>query len=300
MSRLHWAALAMQGGIGGKTVTGLLKHFGSLEEALAASHDQLIRIPGIGPRTAEAICSIELGRAEEQITLLKECGVQVVTWEDTQYPGALLRSDDAPPVLFVRGITSPQDDQSIAVVGTRQPSAAGHQAAWRLAEAMAGRGWTIVSGLAIGIDTAAHEGALAAGGRTLCVLGSGVLNVYPRRNVSLADRISAAGAVLAEVPPHAQVSAQSLVARNRITSGLSRAVFVIESAQDSGSMTTARRALAQGRRVYMIADNSTGVQDVLARGAVLLPPAQIDFDALHHQLSTLSTRPPHAEQPSLF
>lgn len=292
MSRLHWVALATAAGVGGRTITRLLQHFGSLEEVLAAPPAALRGVPGVGPQTAAAIAAIDLPAVEAQLAGWEAGGVGVVTWEDAGYPRALLRTPDAPPVLFHRGELLPEDDRAVAIVGTRQPSRRGEALARQMASELARHGWVIVSGLAIGIDTAAHRGALEAGGRTLAVLGSGVENVYPRRAVSLAAQVATSGAVLSELQPGAGVSRQTLIARNRITSGLCRAVIVVQSQADSGSVNTARWAWKQGRAVFAVAGNEA----LLAQGAEPIPAGGIDWDDLAARLAGVEIRPPVIEE----
>ena len=215
---------------------------------------QLQQVSGVGPKTAAAITQIDLDQVEADLTQFKQAGLITITWEDRDnYPTNLLRADDAPPVLYVKGDLSPSDTRAVAIVGTRQPDQSAALFAHNLAFELASRGWTIVSGLALGIDTAAHRGALAAKGRTLAVLGSGLLKVYPDQNIHLAGDISESGALLSELHPHTTVSAQNLIARNRITSGLSKAVIVVQAHDDSGSVSTARRAWKQGRAVFAAA-----------------------------------------------
>ncbi|GAB4473807.1 MAG: hypothetical protein Kow00124_13140 [Anaerolineae bacterium] len=293
MSKLHWAALSTAARLGGRTVTRLLQHFGSLEAALGATEEELRQIAGIGPAAARAIKSIDLAVFEVQIAAAAREGIQIVTWEDAGYPSLLLHSSDAPPVLYVRGALSPADSRAVAVVGTRSPGPDSADLAHQIAYELAARGWTIVSGLAIGIDTAAHQGALRAGGRTLAVLGSGLRAIYPQRNVPLAEAIMGSGALLAEVHPDAPITPQTLVARNRITSGLSRAVIVVQSEKDSGSLATARRAWQQGRRVYaVLGSEGSGLDDLVRQGAMPLQPDQIDWDALSKEIDGLEIRPP--------
>ncbi len=295
MSKLHWAALTTAARLGGRTVTRLLRHFGSLEAVFSASEEELRHIAGIGPAAAQAIRSIDLAAFEAQIAAAMREGIQLVTWEDARYPPLLLRSPDAPPVLYVRGTLYPADSHAVAVVGTRSPGPASAHLAHQIACELAARGWTIVSGLAIGIDTAAHQGALHAGGRTLAVLGSGLRAIYPQRNIPLAEAVAESGALVAEVYPDAPITPQTLVARNRITSGLSRAVIVVQSERDSGSVVTARRAWQQGRRVYaVLGSEGSGLDDLVEQGAVPLEPGQIDWDALSEEIDGLEISPPDA------
>lgn len=284
MSKLHWAALATTPHIGGKTITRLLGHFGSLEAALQATPEQLLQVRSVGPRIAQAIYDIDLEAVRRDLEHLEQEGGHILTWDDAAYPTLLLRTAEAPPVLFVRGQPPQQDTQTVAVVGTRQPASRSLEIAHELTVNLAQRGWTIVSGLALGIDTAAHTGALEAEGRTVAVLGSGVLEVYPQRNNQLAEEIIANGAILSEQHPLSTVSPQTLIARNRITSGLSKAVIVVQSEDDSGSIATARRARQQGRRVYAVTGSQAGGNSLVEQGASPINPERIDWDALTQEL----------------
>ncbi len=259
-------------------MTALLRHFGSVEAVLAASAQELMRVRGVGPQTAAAICNLNVAAVEDELTRFAAQGIAVLTWEDAEYPANLLHCTDAPPVLFVRGALTPQDGRAAAIIGTRTPAPESARLAERTAAMLAERGWTIVSGLALGIDAAAHYGALQAGGRTLAVLGSGVASVYPSAHKQLAEAIAQQGALLSEVHPLATVSRQSLIARNRITSGLSRAVILVQSGgADSGSMSTVRRALEQGRAVLSIGDGNADLPEV---GVEVLTPADLEGRAL--------------------
>ncbi|MEJ2149510.1 MAG: DNA-processing protein DprA [Chloroflexota bacterium] len=289
--KAHWVALATTARIGGKTITRLLAQFGSLEAALAASTDELTQVPRIGPQTAEAIHAIDMRQVEADLVRMARVGIQVVTWEEPIYPSNLLGCDDAPPVLFMRGAFTEQDKKAVAIVGTRTPSDLGEDLAYQLGYELACRQWTIVSGLAIGIDTAAHQGALDAGGRTFAVLGSGLGNVYPHRNREMAWVIAKRGVVMAEVHPSAKVSPQNLVARNRITSGLSKAVIVVEAEKDSGSLNTARRAWKQGRRVFTVAHSAAGCDELIAAGAETISREWLDWDAFSTYLTIELPKP---------
>lgn len=285
MSKAHWVAFALVGGVGGKTITRLLTHFGSLEAALEASPEVLMQIPHIGQTTANAIAQINIPQVEALCARFEQAGIRVITWEDSAlYPPNLLLCDDAPPVLFTRGTPQPSDSRAVAIIGTRTPRPESAALAQTLAYELTIRGWTIVSGLALGIDAAAHQGALDAKGRTLAVLGSGLMRMYPPANHELAHRIVDAGMLLSELHPDEKVSPQHLIARNRITSGLSRAVIVVQSGEDSGSMSTARRARQQGRTVFAVLGGDAGCDSLLADGALPIEPASLDFDALHEQL----------------
>jgi DNA processing protein len=294
MSKVHWVALAMTGRVGGKTITRLLRHFGSLGAVLDASMEELLAVPHIGRATAAAIRKIDMQRIEAECSQLAHEGINILTWEDTKlYPNnLLLNCDESPPVLFSRGMPHLTDSRAVAVVGTRTPRHDSAALTHKIAYELARRGWIIVSGLALGIDSAAHRGALEAGGRTLAVLGSGLRRVYPPAHDDLAGEIAQCGAVLSELHPDEQVSPQTLIARNRITSGLSRAVIVVQSGEDSGSMSTARRAWQQGRTVFAVLGGDAGCDQLLANGAHPLDPATLDYDALSDQLDKVMIRDP--------
>jgi DNA processing protein len=302
--RAAWVALALVGGVGGRTVTRLLRRFGSLEAALAAPQDALLAVPGVGPHTARAIAAADLPAAADALAALAADGVRALTWGDAAYPANLLYTLDAPPVLFVRGALAAADSRAVAVVGTRSPTARSAELAHTLACGLARLGWTVVSGLALGIDAAAHRGALSAGGRTLAALGSGVLSVYPARHADLAAEVAAQGALLCEVHPHARVSRPALIARNRITSGLSRAVIVVQSSEDSGSLNTAHWARKQGRAVFAIVGGGQGGDALIEAGATPLDPDRLDLDALSAQLDAAplpdQRADPTADQPPLI
>lgn len=288
MSKAHWVALATSARIGGKTITRLLSHFGGLEAVFDATPEQLMSIKQVGQQTASAIARVDLSLVEADLKTLQEHGITVLTWEDAAYPANLLHCGDAPPVLFVRGDLSPADSHAVAVVGTRQPSPRRAAFARQLAHELGKHGWTIISGLALGIDTAAHQGALDAGTRTLAVLGSGLERLYPPANTRLAEQVTHSGALLAEVHPRTTVSPQNLMARNRITSGLSRAVIVIEAQTDGGSVSTARRAWQQDRAVFAVAGSDAGCEGLIRDGAEVISPEGTDWDELSKRLELCS------------
>ncbi len=235
-----------------------------------------------GDRTSRRFPSLrEVGH---EVASLSDEGVQVVTWDDEEYPTNLRLVRDAPPVLFVRGDLCPEDAAAVAIVGTRQPTEKAAALAETLAYELARRGLTIVSGLALGIDAAAHRGALRAdGGRTLAVLGSGLRIIHPRENASLADEIAGRGALLSELHPNTPPRGQSLMARDHIIAGLCRAVIVVEAGEKSGSLDTAGRARAQGRLLFAI-PGSPGTDSLLASGAEHLDAETADLDNLAERI----------------
>ncbi len=272
--------LACLPGVGSRARRDLLAHFGSPEAVLAASPAALASVPGVGRRLAKAIPGqADTTAADAVLDLCLERDVGILLEGSAGYPPLLARISDAPGLLFVRGSIQPCDSLAIAIVGSRHATAYGRRIAWQLAGGLARAGYTIVSGLARGIDAAAHRGALDAGGRTLAVLGSGVLNIYPPEHADLADEIVARGAVLAEVPPQAAPQAGCFPQRNRIVSGLSLGVIVVEAAERSGALITARLAGEQGREVFAVpgpidARLSRGCHGLIRDGAHLTETAQ--------------------------
>lgn len=267
----QWVALSLIPHLGGRTIDRLIAHFGTLDAIYAASEDALRAVRGIGPTFAVAIQALDVPRTQAAIAVWQADGIAILLRDDATYPDALRGVDDAPPVLFVRGALAARDQRAIAIIGTRRPSAHARQHAQRLAAALAEAGWTVVSGMAAGIDAAAHAGALDAGGRTLAVLGCGVRVAYPPEHRLLAQHIAANGALLSEVHPDAAPNGPALVARNRLVSGLSRAVVVIETGATGGSLHTVRFAQAQGVPVLALDTSAPGNRQLIADGAPALP-----------------------------
>lgn len=276
--RAGWIALAVEARVGGVTLTRLLERFGSVAGVFAAAQSDLTAVRGVGPLTAQAIGDIDLTAFEGELAQWGAEGIATLTWLDASFPTALLHCTDAPPVLFVRGDLRPDDARAVAIVGTREPGEESLELAHRLGRTFALHDWTVVSGLALGIDAAAHRGALAGHGRTLAVLACGLTRVYPAAHRALAHEVVTHGALLSESHPASSVSRQSLVARNRITTGLSRAVIVVETGEQGGSMSAARRAFEQGRTVYAVA-GSSGCDALIESGARVLEPG-FDLDVL--------------------
>lgn len=284
MSKLHWLAIATLPGIGGATARKLIERFGSVEAAFAAPDEELLRVPRFTAEVVARLRAVSLDVLEAELASLADEGLHVVTWDDEDYPANLRPVHDASPVLFVRGELCPTDAQAVAIVGTRQPTSQGVAVAEKLARELAGRGLTVVSGLALGIDTAAHRGALqVTGGRTLAVLGSGLRVIHPRENVTLAEAIACRGALLSELHPDTPPRGPSLMARDRILSGLSRAVIVVEAREKSGSLDTATKACRQGRLLFAV-PGSPGTQALLAGDAEPLDPQTSDLDRLSQRI----------------
>ena len=272
--RTLWVALSLSPHIGAATLTHLLRHFDNdLPAICAASSAELRRAPSIGAAIAREIKRIDPDAVARDIKRWQAMGVRILTPSDRDFPQPLLATAGYPPTLFVRGACweSAFWDSAIAIVGTRHPSSAAKQLTLQLALKLARCGRVIVSGLALGIDAAAHSGALAAQGATVAVLGSGALNVYPPQNKPIAERIMVNGALISELNPAANANAQRLVSRNRIISGLSRALVVVESDADAGAMHTARFAREQDRPVFTFPFPAKGNQELIKTGAALLP-----------------------------
>lgn len=279
-------ALCLTPGIGGVTLRALLARFGDVETILSASVEELQETPGVGPRIAAAIQMISVPQIAEALQRWQQDGIQLLTWSHLDYPDRLHLLHDAPPVLFYRGMLLPDDDRAVGIVGTRSPTPQARRLAEHMGFELAKRGWTVVSGLAWGVDFAAHSGAVR-GGRTIAITGSGVHAPLPGSKQTLAAQITGSGAILAEVHPDAAPTRTALVARNRLISGMSRAVIVIEAGENSGSMYTARFAYKQGRPIFSVDNGSAGNKKLLENGAFPLTADFSDWDGLHEHLNAL-------------
>jgi len=228
------------------------------------------------PGLTEKLAVVQQGRSfANEIARLQATGTSVVTLGDGDYPQALHWIPEPPPVLYIRGTLRREDSLAVAVVGSRKPSPYGQLAAQRLSAELAQYGFTVVSGLARGIDSLAHRGALQAGGRTIAVLGSGINVVYPPEHRRLYDAISAQGAVVSEFPYDTKPDRWNFPRRNRIISGLALGILVVEASDQSGSLHTARHALEQGREVFAVpgridVPSSRGTNNLIKRGAKLV------------------------------
>ncbi|MCP4247523.1 MAG: DNA-protecting protein DprA [bacterium] len=250
---LHYLRLKQADGVGPIIVRRLVEHFGDIENVLAASPEQLAEVDGVGLHRARAIAGARSDNGvEEEIARAADQGVRIVCPEDRDYPAQLEHVPDPPLCLYLRGRLEPGDAVAIAIVGSRRCTHYGCEQARRFAAALAGAGFTIVSGLARGIDGHAHQGALAAGGRTLAVLGNGLTRIYPPEHAALAGQVEAAGALLSELPLDAAPEAKNFPGRNRIITGLCLGVIVIEAARRSGALITARLASEYNREVFAL------------------------------------------------
>ena len=256
MTRLEAClALNLISGMGPVRLRRLLDVLGTPENILRASTDRLQAAEGIGPELARRIAGWEADvDLAGEIARMEEAGVHAVTTEDDAYPKPLKEIYDPPIVLYVWGELTDRDARAVGVVGSRRPSIYGLETAKKFSHHLALAGWTVVSGLARGIDTVSHQGALAApDGRTIAVLGCGLGTIYPPENFALAERIASGhGAVITEFPMAMRPDKQTFPMRNRIISGLSRGVLVVEAGENSGALISAHQAAEQGRTVFAV------------------------------------------------
>jgi DNA processing protein len=273
-------------GVGPLTSKSLLERFGTASKVLSASMGALKEHPGVGTKVAERIASARREQDPQvELERCKQAGVKIVVRGSPSYPKMLLRIDDPPLLLYVKGELAESDQLSIAVVGARRATPYGLRMAERLAGSLARVGLTVVSGMARGIDAAAHRGAIQAGGRTIAVLGNGLGSVYPPEHGDLAAEIASHGALLSEFPMLLQSLAGLFPQRNRVIAGLCLGVLVVEAAPRSGSLLTATHAMEQNREVFAVpgpADslNSRGCHALIRDGATLVESAEDVLEAL--------------------
>ncbi len=273
-------------GVGPARLARLIAHCGSVEAAWRADALDLA-MAGLDSRSSAALLA-----ARPQIDLDAEleraarAGATLLSIADPAYPRLLREAPGAPPLIYVRGSLGPADDWAVAVVGTRAPSSYGREAAHRLSHDLARRGATVVSGMALGVDSVAHAAALEAGGRTVAVLGSGVDLPYPERNRGLAERIVAQGALVSDYPLGTRPVAMNFPPRNRLISGLSLGTLVVEAGERSGALITVEFALEQGREVFAVpghifSQQSAGTHRLLRDGATLVTGADDILESLN-------------------
>ena len=241
-------------GVGANRMRLLVTHFGSPTAVLAATPRELIRVQGIDKKLASSIAHFKEGKkfVDDQLSLLNKVNGRIVTLWDDEYPEYLRKIYDPPPLLFVRGRIERNDTYAIAIVGTRHATAYGKHIAERFAEELSGKGITIVSGLARGIDTIAHHAALKAGGRTIAVIGSSIDIIYPSENRKLVAGIEENGAVVSEFFMGTKPDPGNFPRRNRIISGMSLGTLIVETAENGGAMITASTTLDQNRELFCI------------------------------------------------
>jgi DNA processing protein len=298
-SLYHWVALSMAPGVGCVLFKRLVEAFGSPAAVFQAPAKALEVVEGVGPKAARAIRNFDWSdRVNRELEHMKEIGGNWITWEDDAYPVNLKNIYDPPPLLYVRGSLLPQDQTAVAVVGSRNPTQYGKGAAERIGRGLAQAGVTVVSGLARGVDSFAHRGTLSGGGRTLAVLGCGLDVVYPPENEDLYEQVASQGAVISEFPLGTRPEGDHFPIRNRIISGLSLGVVVVEATIRSGSLITARFALDQGRDVFALPGNvdsrrSEGTNELIKQGAKLVIRLEDILEEIPRvQLDSLPEKPP--------
>ena len=292
-----WLALTRVKGLGCVSFKKLAGHFVDPTESLSASAAELSRVDGLDGKAIDGLLSFnDWDEVEREVRRASEAGVQIIPFGSPIYPARLRTIADPPPCLYLKGEFRPEDDKAVAVVGTRSASDYGRRVARDLCRGLVSLGFTVVSGMARGIDGAAHDMALSAGGRTIAVLGSGVDRAYPPEHEKLYHRISDRGAVISELPIGSRPLAFNFPARNRLISGLSIGVVVVEATEKSGSLITAALALEQGREVFAVpgevgASRSRGGHRLIQQGAKLVQSVEDIIEEIAPQLARSGVRP---------
>ena len=282
----QWLKLIRAEGIGPVIFTKLLKRYGSTDKILGASVSELTKVNGIGPKIAEHIAATrDLFDASSEIELAHKLNVWIININDSRYPPALKQIYDPPPVLYIKGNLIRQDNLAISIVGSRQCSLYGQEQSSRLSHFLGSAGFTICSGMARGIDTAAHQGALSSGGRTIAVQGCGLGHIFPPENKRLFELITESGACISELPLNYEPIAKNFPPRNRIIAGLSLATIVVEAGLRSGALLTAEAAMDYNREVMAVPGKidsplSKGAHKLIKQGAKLVESVEDVMDAL--------------------
>src|SRR5438477_5990785 len=266
--------------VGPVRLRGLLEHFGDAPAILSATRHQLLQVRSIGEETADAIVNWEKGAdLNSELKRIAEFGCRILIQSDPEYPEMLRQIYDPPIVIYVKGDVSPKDKNAVAMVGSRMTTHYGIETARRLAYQLGYLGVTVVSGGARGIDSAAHQGALSANGRTVAVLGTGINLVFPPENAELFERIAANGAVITQFPFNRPADKQTFPIRNRIVAGMTLGTLVVEANLTSGALITANFAIEYGRQVFAVpgridSPRSKGCHDLIKKGAKLCEGAE--------------------------
>ena len=286
-----WLALGRIRGVGGVSFKKITARFADPAAVFRASAAELAEIEGLHRELIHSIANFnDWAEIDKEIQRARAAGIKMIPFSDAAYPASLRAIADPPPLLYVKGELRDNDSRAIAIVGSRSASDYGRRIARDLARGLASFGFTVVSGMARGIDGMAHESALQAGGRTLAVLGSGVDHAYPPEHEMLYRRISENGAVISELPMGARPIAFNFPARNRLISGLSLGVVVVEATEKSGSLITASLAAEQGREVFAVpgeagASRSRGSHRLIRQGAKLVETVEDIIEEIAPQLS---------------
>jgi DNA processing protein len=302
-SLIDWLALYHAPGIGPASFHQLLEQFRDPADVLNASSRQLQQF-GLPDSSIDALRHPDSRAIERDLEWQAQPGNRILTCRDPDYPALLREISDPPPLLYIHGNLQVLQEPQLAMVGSRNPTAAGRQTAIDFARHLSAAGLVITSGLALGIDAAGHQGALDAGAPTIAVMGTGLDRVYPARNRELAHQIAGVGALVSEFPPGTPPRAEHFPRRNRIISGLSIGTLVVEAAIRSGSLISARYALEQGREVFAIPGSihnplARGCHHLIRQGAKLVETAQDIMDELGALASALDFTATHATLPQL-
>jgi DNA processing protein len=288
-------------GLGAVLFQRVIDTFGDLDAAIAAGPEQWSKVRGIGPKVLEGLRAVTDTMIDEELALAEAHNVKLMTPDDETFPPALKQITDCPPLLYVRGRLEVADAVAIGVVGSRNCTHYGLEQAGRFGELLAQAGFSVVSGGARGIDTAAHRGALTVGGRTVAVMGCGLAQTYPPENDKLFEQIVAEdrGAILSELPMGMEIRAGHFHSRNRIISGMSLGVLVVEAARRSGSLITARQAAEQNREVFAIPGHvdspmSGGTNQLIREGAILTTCLDDMLEHLGQVGETIEAQQTHA------
>jgi len=284
---LDWVSLSFVPGLGDVGIRSLVSYFGSADRVLLATHKDLVNGAGLKSDVADHLIDRDavLSRAEEELEQLERFGGKALCLADENYPKLLRQINRSPVVLYTVGQQELFDCPCVAIVGSRAATTYGRQSSYRLAENLASRSVTVVSGLALGIDTQAHAGSLSVSGSTIAVLGCGLDVVYPYQNRKLYEQIRADGLLVSEYPLHTRPDGFRFPARNRIIAGLSLGVVIVEAARKSGSLITASMALEEGREIFAVPGRidsfkSAGTHWLLQQGAKLVQSVDDIFEEL--------------------
>jgi DNA processing protein len=300
-------ALHLVPGLGPRLTKALLERFGSAAGVLRAAPHELAAVPHLNEKTAQGIrAAAEAADVAKELALLERYQTRLIRLGTPEYPEPLAAIIDPPALLYIRGTLMPADRNAIAIVGSRHCTPYGRRIAQRLAADLVRAGYTVVSGLARGVDSEAHRGALAAGGRTIAVLAGGLSRIYPPEHAELADAVAAAGALLSEAAMAMAPMAGMFPARNRLISGLSRGVVIVEAAEKSGALITARHAADQGRPVFAVpgpldSPASSGTHALIRDGAILIRSADDileELDGVSAVARSVASRPSSAPRPA--
>jgi len=289
-----WLALSRVKGLGCVSFKRLIAHFGDPTRALAAAPSELAAIEGLQRDAIDGIVGFtQWAEVDSDLQRIRGAGITLVRYTDANYPARLRTIADPPPLLYVKGALTAADDKAVAIVGSRSASDYGRRVARDLARGLASFGFTVVSGMARGIDGMAHETALNCHGRTIAVLGSGVERAYPPEHERLYQRIAEQGAVISELPMGTKPLAFNFPARNRLISGVSLGVVVVEATEKSGSLITASLAVDQGREVFAVpgevgSSRSRGAHRLIRQGAKLVETVDDIIEEIAPQLARLS------------